>query len=137
MAVEKRLSDELSDAYVVKEGLEFIEKMQRLVSSYSPGTIFAEGEYPTKECISHYTLAAVVELVELMNEMPWKRWTTDVPGKGDIHTDRICEEFADVLAFLGILVGYARAFGATPEKIADAYIKVSERNIYRLTTGKR
>lgn len=136
MAVERKLSDELTDPYALRDGLLFLEKMQRLVSSQVPDTIYRDGEVPSNENISHYTLATIVELIEMMNEMPWKKWShTDRHNVA--HTQRICDEFADVLAFIGILLSYVRAFGVTPEKIAESYIKTSENNYKTLAKNKR
>lgn len=74
---------------------------------------------PTKEQIRTAFLALMVETVELLCELDWKPWKRRrVEGDGE----KIADEFADILAFLAIIMCYLmRGSQVTPYDLAGAY----------------
>jgi hypothetical protein len=119
-------------------GLAKLREVQRLVSSKSPDSPIPvlSGDTPTRDHIRSYFLATIVELVELMNELNWKPWTV---GERPLNNDRIIDEFADVLAFLGVLVVFLDSLGISVASLAIGYSEKTDRNLerfFRQQTGK-
>lgn len=102
-----------------------LEFVQSTVSAAVPGCI-TEGQ-PTKDQLRTYTLAMIVELGEFIQTLDWKPWK----DKQDFDKSDVTYEFADILAFMGVLVVYLRKMGITPEDIGDAYVAKSITNIER------
>ncbi len=96
-------------------GLQVLLKTQQDVTPKLDPQIF---ERPIDETTRTYILATIVELTELMDELDWKLWTPPQP----LDKDKIADEFADILAFLGIIqwILYHRV-GLTPYDLARAY----------------
>lgn len=70
----------------------------------------------------------VAEVVELVTAMSWKPWK----HAGPESKERILDELADVLAFLGNLVVYvAKETGCTADEIALAYARKANVNVQR------
>ena len=77
-----------------------------------------EGPPATPGNVRTATLAAIVELVELLQEIPWKSWAKPK----SIDTQKVVHEFADVLAFISLLMNYLEKLAdITPEDLAAAY----------------
>lgn len=75
-----------------------------------------------------YVLALIAEAVEFIQEFDWKPWR----HKNKVEDGaKILDEFADILAFVGVIITILTARGFTPEEIADAYIKKEKTNISR------
>ena len=117
----------------VKAGLRGLLRMQSEVSAGHPPDIPEPGEEASPEQIRSVMLALSVELAELTQELDWKPWKQ----KERVDVEKVCDEFADVLAFLGLLVVYLGRLGATPEMLARAYRLKSALNIARLNGGVR
>lgn len=83
---------------------------------------------PTPDQIRTYFLALIVETVELMNELPgWKPWKKPKL----MNPEYVMDEFADILAFLGVILNYLRELGIDPADLADAYARKTNINIAR------
>jgi hypothetical protein len=108
-------------------GLQFLRGVQKIVSAPVPGAIPADGMLPTKDAVRTYTLAMIVETSEFLQTLNWKPWK----DMKNLDKDRIVDEFADILAFQGILVHYLFCLGITPGELAEAYAKKSVVNIER------
>jgi hypothetical protein len=119
--------DPHKDVEALTEGLETLRHIQGDVSLPVPGCIPAAGSLPTKEAVCEYTLAMIVEITELLQTTDWKPWKT----KTVIDHDKVIDEFADVLAFQGILIYYLNAMGISPEQLAEGYRRKSIINIQR------
>ena len=106
-------------------GLKVLVDTQRDVTPKLDPMIF---ERPIDETTRSYILATIVELTELMDELDWKMWT---PPK-TLDKDRIADEFADILAFLGIIqwILFHRV-GLTSEDLARAYKAKTKENARR------
>jgi len=81
-----------------------------------------------KDVLRTYVLATFVELAEFIQVLPWKPWRESVSG---INSEKLLDEFADILAFIGVLITILNNIGFTPYNIADAYIKKERINIER------
>lgn len=79
--------------------------------------------------IATHTMALIVELSEMLQETNWKYWKPD----GDISLAKIAEEFADVMAFIGILLVTLDKLGIPPHMLAEYYAQKSLINIERFT----
>lgn len=75
------------------------------------------GHYDTSpDTLARYGNALQIEVAEFVNELPWKVWK-----KKDPDLDRVVDEFADVLHFLGTFVSLLDLMGMTPETLATAF----------------
>jgi hypothetical protein len=115
------------DIEALTEGLETLRHTQGDVSLPVPGCIPAGGELPTKEAVCTYTLAMIVEITEFIQTLDWKPWKK----KSKIEREKVIDEFADILAFQGILIYYLNQMGITPEDLARGYRDKSIVNIRR------
>lgn len=86
------------------------------------------GDYNTdKDTLARYGNALLLEVAEFVNETPWKKWK-DKP----IDPDRLKDEFADVLHFIGTWMYILDLWGITATEIALAFIEKNNRNHRRL-----
>jgi len=111
----------------VFQGLSMLMGVQRIVSAPVPGCIPEDGMPPSKDAMRTYFMALVVELGELLQETDWKPWK----DKQHIDRENIAEEFADVLAFLGVILIQLDALGVPPGVLANAYIHKTGKNVAR------
>ena len=75
-----------------------------------------------------YVLALVGEAVEFIQEFDWKPWR----HKNKVEDGaKILHEFADIIAFVGVLITLLEARGFTPEEITNAYIDKEHTNVSR------
>jgi len=131
-----KLKDELFDISQRAEhvaplgsGLDKLVEIQGIVSALSPHALPGDDEQASPDQIRTYILAATVELMEVLQELPWKPWKNYKP----VDKKRVVDEFADVLAFLGIILIMLESHGITADMIARGYAKKSVVNINRLT----
>ena len=108
---------------LLAEGLAVLAATQRKVGSVIPGWVEGDPNY-----IRTTFLALIVELSELLQELNWKPWKEP----REIDLDKIVEEFADVLAFLGYIILWIEDMGKLPGHLAVAYQDKTEVNIKRL-----
>jgi NTP pyrophosphatase (non-canonical NTP hydrolase) len=115
--------------YDVYGGLKALMVIQNQVSGMVIGAIPPIGQTPTKAQVTTYFLAMMVEVGELVQELNWKPW------KETFEPDpkKVADEFADILAFLGLILVYLRAHGITPFDLADAYETKTRTNIDRFS----
>jgi len=106
---------------------------QKIVSLPVEGCMPDEGEIPSKDAIRTYTLAMIVETAEFLQTLDWKPWKS----KTKLDREQIIDEFADILAFMGIILHYLDLFGIKPEDLADGYSKKSIENIDRFIGNKK
>ena len=107
----------------VLTGLLALVEAERLVNINRPdvGT-------GSPESLRQYSLALVVETAELLQELDWRAWRV---GKA-IDRERVADEFADILAFLGILTMDVMAqAGLTEQDLAEAFTRKTDVNIAR------
>jgi dimeric dUTPase (all-alpha-NTP-PPase superfamily) len=108
-------------------GLSFLANVQAVVSKSVQDAIPEINELPSKDSIRTYVLAMIVELAEFVQTLDWKPWK----NKRDIDYARVLDEFADVLAFQGILILYMNRMGLASMDIAEAYNRKSIVNMQR------
>jgi len=101
--------------------------VQEIVSKPVLGCIPPDGELPSKDAIRTYALALQIELSEFVQTLDWKPWK----DKPEINKDRVIDEFADMLAFLGVIIYYLKRMDITPRQLADGYSRKSIVNIER------
>lgn len=111
----------------LESALHSMKDIQHAVSGPVQGCIPLEGELPSKDAIRTYVLAMAVELMEFVQTLDWKPWKQ----KSSIDVERVVDEFADILAFQGVLVYYLNLYGITPEMLSEGYRKKSIENIDR------
>lgn len=108
--------------------LTYLAANQRRVSAAVPGCIPGVGETPSKDTLRTYVLAIFVELGEFLQELDWKPWKT----KADVDKEKVAAEFADILAFLGVLlVQLQEGLGIDASDLAIAYKNKSVVNVER------
>jgi len=126
MIMRRRLQDVYLPAGLAI-GLTTLMQVQEVVSSPVKDAIPVNGERPSKDAIRTYVLSMVVELAELVQCLDWKPWK----NKKELDLENIASEFADILAFQGIIIKYLDTYGIGPVQLADAYAKKSVVNIDR------
>jgi NTP pyrophosphatase (non-canonical NTP hydrolase) len=109
-------------------GLRDLAIIQEHVSGLVPDAVTSDK--PTKDQIRTYFLALIKEEMELMDELGWKPWK-DTP----VDSGKIVDEFADVLAFLGLIIHYLDQMGISQHMLAKGYIVKTIRNYHRFTDG--
>jgi NTP pyrophosphatase (non-canonical NTP hydrolase) len=119
-------------AHHVFWGLAALADCQGIVSGRVPGAL--DG---SREAVTTYAYGLIEEIHETVREIGWKPWKDPTPP----NTGRVVEEFADVLAFLGILtINLAGACNLTPLeliwKVAEQYEKTSAVNAQRFEVGR-
>jgi len=116
----------------VAAGLRALSGVQTLVSGMVPDALplNPDDNYVPPANVLTYGFAFIKEVTELMDELGWKPWKPRKP----IDRARVADEFADILAFLGLLTIYViRLAGLTPEELAMAYMRKSDVNVARFS----
>lgn len=80
-----------------------------------------------------YVLATFVELAEFIQVLPWKPWRVSVKT---VDKDKVLDEFADILAFIGVLMTILHDMGFSTYDIASAYVKKERINVSRFLERK-
>ncbi len=114
------------DVNRLENGLQVLARVQEQVSGMV-GAIPIEGKLATPDQVRTYFLALIRECSELLEEFNWKPWKKERA----VDHGRASAEFADILAFLGIIIVYMRREGVLPGDLADAYAKKSSLNVSR------
>ena len=122
----------LTGARDLANGLDVLVEMQKQVSSPVPGAIPTGSDWPTKDAVRTYTLAMIVEIAEWVQTLDYKPWKNSAPDAYPVLSDTVADEFADILAFLGILTHYMGQWGIDTEAIAAAYMRKSAENVRRI-----
>jgi dimeric dUTPase (all-alpha-NTP-PPase superfamily) len=139
--INQELSSVLREIKVHESNIEMalrsLANVQRAVSASVPGAVFPKGELPDKESFRTYALALIVEIAELVQTIEHKAWkpSHDHPKANLKVGEYTADEFADVLAFLGVLLMYLEAMGLNSEVLAGAYVEKTFTNINRLHFG--
>lgn len=110
-------------------GLRALMQVQRFISSGVDGCIV---ENPGTDQVLTYGHALIHEVGEWMDEMEWKPWKVSKFGGSPF---RIADEWADILAFAGVLIYYMNQRGISPEHLAEAYLTKTRTN-YRRISGE-
>ena len=121
---------------MVGYGIDQLMIIQDEVSGMVPGTITPE---VTNDQVTRACFALSGEVFELAQELGWKDWK-DNPAWTKEYTEVVAEEFADVLAFLGLVTSLVcRRTGLTPYDLAEAYRVKTAKNIKRFegTSGEK
>lgn len=112
----------------LEDGLYALYYTQRSISDLS-GKAVTLGEPPSKDQIRTVFVALFVELGELVQELDWKPWKEPK----QVDNAKIAGEFADILAFIGLLLVYFEGLGVDANKLAEAYLEKSKTNYARFT----
>lgn len=123
--LDGQLGQELVDG--LSNALALIALNQKTISTGDSECIPADGHLPSKGAVRSYALALMVETAEFIQELDWKPWKN---GK-KVDRNRVADEFADILAFLGILILYLDRMGIPPGMLANQYREKSKVNIDR------
>lgn len=112
-------------------GLQALRDTQEVVSAMVPDTVPASGEF-TKPIVTATALSMIMEVCELVNEhIPWKPWK---PAKPLENPEKAMDEFADILAFLGLMIVIMeRRTGCTVADLVEAYKKKTVVNMNRFS----
>ena len=122
----------------LENGFRALQVIQRVVSGAVPGAIPGPEDRNSKDAVRTYTLAMMVEIAEWVQTVDWKPWkdhNTDSFLRE--HSSIVAEEFADILAFLGILMIYMDNWNIDAQDLADAYLVKSVTNMDRITRNLR
>ena len=86
----------------------------------------------SQDAIRTYALSIVCETMELIQELNWKPWKKT---KKEIDREKVKKEFADIIAFIGVLTTILKTYGIEPEELGRAYAEVERDNVKRFTTN--
>lgn len=109
-------------------GLQSLLDTQWLVSGMVDDALPHDGNPPSRDQVRTYFLAMIVELTELMNELNWKPWKK---SEKQVDVEKVADEFADILAFLGVILNYLKNSGVDVHTLAAQYGRKSKVNIDR------
>jgi hypothetical protein len=112
-------------------GLTSLRDNQAIVSRPVAGAIPLPGVAIDKDALRTYILAMMIETAEFCQTLPWKPWKD-----GAIDKERTADEFADILAFMGVILVHLNRMGITPAMLGEAYRKKSVVNIQRFLGDK-
>lgn len=88
---------------------------------------FATGD--SRDDIARYGLCLILEAAELVNALPWKRW-----GRHPSDLEKAKQEFADLLCFMGSVIGLFERLGVTSGDLTKTYIAKIQENRERFAT---
>lgn len=121
--IDRVNQDETNSLY---SALMMLKEIQHDVSSMVPGAI--TDAPPSPDQIRTYFLAMAVEIYELMSEFPgWKPWKEPKA----VNRERVVDEFADILAFTGVILNYIDQLGISMVDLARGYAHKTNVNISR------
>lgn len=129
------MNEYLTGARDLANGLDVLVEMQKQVSLPVPGAIVSGTAWPSKDAVRTYALAMIVEVAEWVQTLDYKAWKPGTKAYPREHPEIVADEFADILAFLGILTHYMEQWGITTEDIAAAYIRKSAENVRRINAS--
>lgn len=116
----------------LEDGLRELVTIQQCLQ-ISTGNMDAIRYSPDK--LRLFTLALTTELMELLCEFDWKPWRDN--GKAAPDKEKVAEECADVLAFLGTLfLQVCDGAGITTADITRAYERKTEVNHQRIRPAR-
>jgi len=114
-----------AEIHQVLPGLDYLSFMRTLINLEKEARptldAFATGD--SRDDIARYGLCLVLEAAELVNAMPWKRWSRH---PSDIEKAK--EEFADLLCFVGSMIGLFERLGVETEDLTIAYVSKVQEN---------
>lgn len=114
--------------FQLSQGLQTLLHTQKLVSGMVNDALPHGDQKPTRDQVRTYFLATIVEMVELMNELNWKPWKR---SEKEVNVEKVADEFADILAFMGVILNYLKAEGIDVYTLAAQYGRKSKVNIDR------
>lgn len=107
------------------EGLEALRLMEREVQLATPGSACL---VPTRETVAQFSLALIAEVVEVADELQWKRWKQNTAPNPAAAT----AELPDMLAFLGLFLNWMDYHGISMATLAQSFADKCRVNIARL-----
>lgn len=117
------------DLGMIGRGLYHLSIVQENVS----GLVEDFGGEISNDQVTRAAFALTGEVFELAQELGWKNWK-DNPEMTPEQKARILEEYADVVAFFGLMTYYVlRRTEVSPREIEAAYWHKTRKNIDRLT----
>lgn len=131
MMVDDLMNNRLRWENNVMLGLHSLKTVQTVVSWPVKDAVPDTGEVPTKDAVRSYFTAMHVELGELLQTLDWKPWKGDEEQCSIPDKARTADEFADVLAFLGVILTHLNAMGLDTAALAKAYTNKTRTNIER------
>ena len=125
---------------IIASGLASLHYIHRETS----GKSYPDSLQVTPDNIRTYGLALLDEVHEFLKELQWKPWKTSEVTEHLLNAshincrlcdqlrDTITEEFADILVFTGLFIGYLEKMGIGAEDIARVFLRKAEKNKQRL-----
>lgn len=113
----------------ISVGLAALASVQSEVSAMVDDALPIDGGVPPINVLT-YGYALIKEITELADELGWKPWKP----RRVIDQSRVADEFADVLAFLGLITLYVmRLANLGTSDLAAAYLRKSDVNVARFS----
>jgi hypothetical protein len=132
------MSKHVHGASKLTDALDWLWRYQEGVSQYAPDYEGKDGPV-TPQHLRDCLLALHVELGELFNALSIKPWRMDHRSPHRYNktgSGHVTEEFADVIAFTGVLIRLLVKSGVRPHELVSAYLDKSAVNVRRFTEGR-
>ena len=107
------------------EGLEVLRCMERDVQLATGGE---DALLPDRDTVAQFSMALIAEVVEVADELQWKRWKRNTPP--DPHSAGV--EMSDMLAFLGLFLNWLDHYGISMATLAQSFADKCQVNTARL-----
>lgn len=107
------------------EGLEALRRMERDVQLATGGQ---DALLPDRDTVAQFSMALIAEVVEVADELQWKRWKRNTPS----NAQAALAEMSDVLAFLGLLLNWLDYYGISMTTLAQSFADKCQVNVARL-----
>lgn len=107
------------------EGLEVLRCMEHDVQLATGGQ---DALLPDRDTVAQFSMALIAEVVEVADELQWKRWKRNTPP----NAPAALAEMPDVLAFLGLLLNWLDYYGISMTSLAQSFADKCQVNVARL-----
>lgn len=107
------------------EGLEVLRRMERDVHVAVGGQ---DALLPDRDTVAQFSLALIAEVIEVADELQWKRWKQNTAPNPAAAT----AELPDMLAFLGLFLNWMDYHGISMATLAQSFADKCQVNITRL-----
>jgi len=126
------LHDLPTRAWYLRDGLMALLEVHKITNQcVKHGNTTLDKCILTEDVLRTYTLALMVEVGEFIQTLNWKPWRKIHKQPSDAQRIKVLDEFADILAFIGVLLTILDAYGFSVHDIANAYSRKERTNMER------
>lgn len=120
------IDDSARDIYNGFEALSLIHRATSALVKHNNKSLDLQLTSP--DVLRTYVLALMVEAGEFIQTLDWKPWRKN-EGLGDL--EKTADEFADIVAFVGMIMLILNDMGLDSRELAKAYMRKEHVNVAR------